>query len=50
MTSPGTGEVLGFVLTIRDGHPTTPLLLISPIFGSWRDQSHRPHRNAKFSI
>ena len=29
---------LGFVLTVRDGHPTTPLVLISPIFGSWREE------------
>lgn len=29
--------VQGFLQTVRDGHPTTPLVLISPIFGSWRE-------------
>ena len=29
--------VIGLVLTIRDGHPDTPLLLVSPIFGCQRE-------------
>jgi len=28
---------LGFILTVRDGHPTTPLLIVSPLYGAWRE-------------
>jgi len=32
--------VMGFIQTIRDGHPTTPLVLVSPIFhGALEEQS-----------
>merc|ERR1719478_2002044 len=35
--------VLGNLLTIREKHPKTPLLLVSPIFGAWREeQTHSP--------
>eukprot|EP01043_Picozoa_sp_COSAG02_P008644 COSAG02_NODE_281_length_25776_cov_37.797998_2_plen_331_part_00 len=27
---------LGFIQTIREGHPNTPILIISPIWGAWR--------------
>jgi len=30
-------SALGCVLTIRDGHPDIPIVLISPIFGAWRE-------------
>jgi len=30
--------VMGFVLVVREKHPNTPLQLISPIYGSWREQ------------
>ena len=29
--------VIGFLLTVRDGHPTTPIVVTSPIFGTWRE-------------
>lgn len=29
--------VVGFILTVRDGHPDTPLLIVSPIFGCERE-------------
>lgn len=28
---------LGFVQTIREGHPNTPILIISPIWAAWRE-------------
>ena len=28
---------IGFLLTVRDGHPTTPIVVTSPIFGTWRE-------------
>ena len=31
---------LGFLATVRDGHPTVPLLVLSPVHGSdWREDS-----------
>ena len=27
----------GFIQTVRDGHPGVPLLIVSPIFGAWRE-------------
>lgn len=29
---------LGFIQTIRDGHPNTPILIVSPIWGAWRGE------------
>lgn len=29
---------LGFIQTVREGHPTTPLLLVSPIYGHHREE------------
>lgn len=29
---------LGFILTVRDGHPCIPLLIVSPVFGAWREE------------
>eukprot|EP01051_Picozoa_sp_SAG22_P002587 SAG22_NODE_117_length_19289_cov_12.242574_7_plen_409_part_00 len=28
---------VGFIETIREGHPTTPIVLISPIWAAWRE-------------
>ena len=28
--------VLGFIQTVREGHPNTPILIISPIWAAWR--------------
>jgi hypothetical protein len=28
---------LGFIQTVREGHPLTPLLIVSPIWGAWRE-------------
>ena len=34
---------VGFVSTIRDKHPTVPILIISPIYGSFREhETHSP--------
>ena len=30
--------VLGFILTVRDGHPDAPLLVCSPVFANAREQ------------
>ena len=30
-------SALGFLRTLRDGHPAVPILIISPIWGSWRE-------------
>lgn len=34
--------VLGFVFTVRDGHPETPLLIISPIHTATREETPSP--------
>lgn len=28
---------MGFIQTIREGHPNTPILIVSPIWGAWRE-------------
>lgn len=41
MTSMGkrgfASAVIGFLLTVRDGHPNTPIVVTSPVFGTWRE-------------
>jgi len=32
-----TDALLGFLQTVRDGHPTTPLVVLSPVYGCWRE-------------
>jgi len=34
--------VIGLILTIRDGHPNTPLLIVSPIYGFGRETEAPP--------
>ena len=29
--------VMGFLRTIRDGHPDTPIVVVSPIYSTWRE-------------
>jgi hypothetical protein len=32
--------VIGFIATIRDGHPTTPIVVTSPIFSTPRETAN----------
>ena len=32
-------NVIGYLQTIRDGHSTTPILVISPIYSDWREEA-----------
>merc|ERR1711920_497438 len=31
-------NAVGFIQTIREGHPKTPIVIVSPIFGDWREK------------
>jgi hypothetical protein len=36
--------VLGFLQTVRDGHPAAPIVVCSPIFATWRETLGPPSR------
>ena len=49
---------IGFLRTIRDGHPNTPIVVLSPIYSTWREKlsanvvtlAMEPERNEKLKM